>query len=83
MVVDGCIDCCAGMDVVDRGCGTGDPCRGSEWRPWVKRVLCGVVDRGGVLERERWGVPPIGAVKSEWSAGDGGLSTVGVGTSSA
>ena len=36
-----------------------------------------------VLERERWGVPPIGAVKSEGSAGGGGLSTVGAGISSA
>ena len=48
----------------------------------MKRVLCGVVDRGGVLERARWGVPPIGAVKSEGSAGEGGLSTVGVGIKS-
>ena len=23
--------------------------------PCVKRALCGVVERGGVLERERWG----------------------------
>ena len=76
VVGGGCIGRCVGMDVVDRGCGTGDPCRGSEWRPWVKCVLCGVVDRGGVLERARWGVPPIGAVKSEGSAGEGGFSGI-------
>ena len=61
----------------------GDPYRGSERRPWVNRVLCGVVDRGGILERDRRGVPPIGAVKSEGSAGGGGFSTVGAGISSA
>ena len=49
--------------------GTGDPHRGSECRPCVKRVRCGVVDLGGVLERARRGVPPIGAVKSDARAG--------------
>ena len=29
-----CVDCCARRKVVDRGCGVGDPHRGSEWRPW-------------------------------------------------
>ena len=60
--------------MVERDCGTGDPYRGSGWHPWVNRVLCGVLDRGGVLERARRGVPPIGAVKSEGSAGGGGFS---------
>ena len=63
--------------------GTGDPHRGSECRPCVKRVRCGVVDLGGVLERARRGVPPIGAVKSEARAGGGGLSTAGAGINSA
>ena len=69
--------------MVERDVGTGDPQRGSGWRPWVNRVLCGVLDRGGVLERARRGVPPIGAVKSEGSAGGGGFSTAGVGINSA
>ena len=69
--------------MVERDCGTGDTYRGSGRRPWVNRVLCGVLDRGGVLERTRRGVPPIGAVKSEGSAGGGGLSTAGAGINSA
>ena len=52
-------------------------------RSCVKRVLRGVSDLGGVLERVRCGVPPTGAVKSDGSAGAGGWSTVGVGIKSA
>ena len=70
---DGCVGCCGGRKVVERDCGTGDPYRGSGRRPWVNRVLCGVLDRGGVLER----------VKSEGSAGGGGFSTAGAGINSA
>ena len=44
-----CVKCCGGREAADRDCGRGDPYRGSEWRPWVKRVLCGVVDRRGVF----------------------------------
>ena len=69
--------------MVERGCGTGDPWLGSVGRSCVKRVLRGVPDLGGVFERGRCGVPPTGAVKSEGSAGAGGLSTVGVGIRSA
>ena len=29
-------------------------------RPWLNRVRCGVVERGGVLERELLGVPQWG-----------------------
>ena len=32
-----------------------------EERPWLNRVRCGVVERGGVLEHELLGVPPMGA----------------------
>ena len=35
------------------------------------------------MERARRGVPPIGAVKSEGSAGGGGFSTAGAGINSA
>ena len=47
---DGCAGCCGGRKVVELDFGTGDPQRGSEWRFCVKRVRCGVADRGGVLE---------------------------------
>ena len=69
-----------------RGCGTGEPRRTSacvEERLWLKRVRCGVVERGGVLERvlerELLGVPPMGNVKSDGPAGGGIWSTGGVG----
>ena len=68
---------------MERDCGTGDPYRGSGRRTWVNRILCGVLDRRGVLERARRGAPPMGAVKSEGSAGGGGLSTAGAGINSA
>ena len=50
-----------------------------EERPWLNRVRCGVVERGGVLERELLGVPPMGEVKSDGPAAGGIWSTGGVG----
>ena len=65
-----------------RDFGKGEPRRMSacvEERPWLNRVRCGVVERGGVLERELLGVPPMGDVKSDGAAGGGIWSTGGVG----
>ena len=61
--------------VVERGCGTEDPWRGSVGRSCVKRFRRGVPDLGGVFERGRCGVRPTGATKSEDCAGAGGRPT--------
>ena len=70
------------MEAVARDFGTGEPRRMSacvEERSWRNRVRCGVVERGGVLERELLGVPPMGDVKSDGPARGGIWSTGGVG----
>ena len=65
-----------------RDFGTGEPWRTSVCvvdRLSLNRVRFGVVERGGVFDRECLGVPPMGEVKSAGPAAGGIWSTCGVG----